>query len=122
MIAVAAKKRKNTKFTCEISSSIYRGAALDGMLFYVLRSPAFTKHEQLRYQLLTWPRMHDIQVMPNQEMHVMLSLCVQIELQRARGASVLCGLWASCYMCFLPSPGGPSCQLPCLLLYMLSVL
>ena len=42
----------------------------------------------------------------SQEMHVMLSLCVQIELQRARGASLLCGLRASCYLCFLLSPGG----------------
>ena len=47
---------------CEVSDSVCRGAALNCMLFCILHGPAFTEHEQLRHQLLTWPKMHNFQI------------------------------------------------------------
>ncbi len=47
---------------CEVSNFVCRGAALNCMLFCILHGPAFTEHEQLRHQLLTWPKMHNFQI------------------------------------------------------------
>lgn len=114
-IGVAANKKKGQHLRVRLATLCVEAQLLIACFFAFVLDPAYAEHEQLCHQLLTWPRMHNIQVMFSQEMHVMLSLCVQIELQRARGASLLCGLRASCYLCFLPSPGGPSCRVSCLL-------